>query len=219
MINKFKNTITKVEEELNISIGICALQEVKSKDDKNYLSYYLSNNENLIYNSFKFKKRKNDWSIGRIAAKRAYSKFTSNTPSNITILNNDDGSPHIVGIPDLSISISHSNGIAIAAISEKNIGIDLEIITDHNESILNYFFSTSESDKVFRYKDKNIKNELITKFWTRKEAISKYLKKGMKLNFKSIDILDDKFFKKDLCHDIISLQSTKIENFFFSIAT
>ena len=57
-----------------------------------------------------------------------------------------------------------------------------------------------------------------TKFWTRKEAISKYVQLGAKLNFKKIDTVADIFYNDIISENEIRLLSEQFNNYCMTIA-
>lgn len=179
----------------------------------------LNEKEKEIYFSFKINKRKVDWLAGRIATKKAFLNFYNNFSVNeITILNREDRSPYIVEFPSIYVTISHTEDIAIALISTNKLGVDIEKISPINMAISKYFFSKNELDKIQNMLSNEEKLKLLYKYWTRKEAIAKYLKLGMNLNFKFIDTISDKYSTPLEPNKKIALISKKINNYYFTLA-
>ncbi len=77
-------------------------------------------------------------------------------------------------------SISHSKISVACAVSEKEIGIDIQNISPYNEKIAMRMFP-----EVSFSKEEN-KDEEFTKLWTEKEAISKFIGKGIQYPFNEI---------------------------------
>jgi len=217
------NYLKRISEELNISIGIQSIDEINNISINSLAEERLTEKELMIFKTFKFEKRKSEWLAGRIAAKKAfqdYSNISGNTNiKNISILNDGNRAPFILELPNLELSISHSSQYAIAVVSNSKIGIDLERITEHNPSIIKYYFSDDESLKINDKSNKdNEFNEVITKYWTRKEAVAKYLKLGMKINFKLLDTTTEYLSVVNNSYGKIRLLSQKIDDYYFSIA-
>ncbi|MDO4978862.1 MAG: 4'-phosphopantetheinyl transferase superfamily protein [Candidatus Saccharibacteria bacterium] len=86
-------------------------------------------------------------------------------------MKNEYGKPYLKGNP-VFFSISHSGPYTICAISDQEIGIDLEenVIRDR---IVDRFFTTKEQDSVKNNPDS------FAEIWTLKEAYSKYLGTGL----------------------------------------
>lgn len=85
---------------------------------------------------------------------------------------------------NLFVSISHSNGRCAVCVSEKEIGIDIEKITDRDfEKIVRRIFGEKEKEYYFKNKTPQIFYEI----WTRKEAYSKISGDGIRDIMKATD--------------------------------
>lgn len=85
---------------------------------------------------------------------------------------------------NLFVSISHSNGRCAVCVSEKEIGIDIEKITDRGfEKIVRRIFGEKEKEYYFKNKTPQIFYEI----WTRKEAYSKISGDGIRDIMKATD--------------------------------
>lgn len=218
------NYLNKISEELSIGTGIQIIDEVNEFEKNSLYKEILTPQEQKIFNSFKFKKKREDWFAGRIAAKKAFKQYLNiigkSYNINISVFNNQDGSPYIYEFPHLELSISHSSQYAISIISKSKVGIDLEKIIQHNLSILKYYFSKKETLIIKKKNYSNDKlNELITMYWTRKEAVAKYLKLGMKLDFKNLDTTSNIFSVSAISNQNIKLKTQRINDYYLSIAT
>lgn len=188
----------------------------KKGDD--YASPILNDDEFEIFKKFKIKKRKTEWLSGRIAGKNAFTSYISslrctNRVSNISILNNQARAPYIVNYPELYLSISHSYEYAVAVIAPFKIGIDIEKIEPRPDSLAHYF--CSQEEQALLKKDSTRKDELLTFFWSRKEAVSKFLGLGGKMNFKQISTVNDEI---DISQEKIWLVSGECDEYWVSIA-
>jgi len=153
-------------------------------------------NEVSYYRSLHFQKRKIDFLLGRFAAKKALEQFLRGCDfSRIEIFSGVFHQP-VVRSPSLdrlSVSITHSNGIALAlAHSDAHpMGIDVEAIIPSRINVLasemtgreRVFLDASGDEKVSSY----------THAWTAKEALSKVLRLGLACPF---EILELSFLKK-----------------------
>ncbi|MDX1702168.1 MAG: 4'-phosphopantetheinyl transferase superfamily protein [Melioribacteraceae bacterium] len=210
-------------DQLDCFTGLQSVGEINKSDFSLYYSQ-LNDAERDIYNSLKFEKRKLEWMAGRLAAKKAFSKFCDKMKmskiENVTILNNNDRAPYFKEYPELQLSITHSNEFALAAVSKEPIGIDLECIDSGSPILLNYFFSEKETQLI--QNESETEEEVkasITKYWTRKEAVAKYLKLGMQMNFRSIDTTADYLSVNNNSNDFIKLISYKMNNYYLSVAS
>lgn len=148
----------------------------------------LSSKELEIFSKISSQKRQIEFIAGRKACKKALSNFINTETfssnknyrgfrsySDISILPSNTGSP-VITFPELSklnVSISHSHGIAIAAVSKNPIGIDIEKINPKKISALKHMNPDIETQDP----------TLLTVFWTLKEALSKALKTGIVKDF------------------------------------
>ncbi|MBE7059701.1 MAG: 4'-phosphopantetheinyl transferase superfamily protein [Ruminococcaceae bacterium] len=85
---------------------------------------------------------------------------------NCKIVRDEKGKPHIEGA-ELYISISHSQSMAAVALSEKPVGIDIQVLSEENKKITERFFSDDEKEII---KNADNKKEAFTAVWTVKEA-------------------------------------------------
>lgn len=86
------------------------------------------------------------------------------------------GKPHIEGI-DVNFSISHSGTIALCAIADSPVGIDIEKIRDMDLSVAKKHFAPDEQDYVFE--KMSLSRQRFFEVWTRKEAYVKMLGRGI----------------------------------------
>lgn len=89
-------------------------------------------------------------------------------------------------LPNLSIcfSLSHCRDAVACAVSESNIGIDVESIRPYEPEVARRVCNSAELEALRNSRDKDA--ELI-KLWTMKEAIAKYEGFGLSLPFHTID--------------------------------
>ncbi len=96
-------------------------------------------------------------------------------------------------------SISHCGDFAAAIVSENEaVGIDVELIAPKIEFLKNKFLSEMEINLFKKYNDQlSIVNfQLLTLFWSTKEAIFKWYGKG-KVDFRKNMIIDNVFPEKE----------------------
>ncbi len=208
-------------QKFGFFFGIQRMEDIiSSLDEKgdDYVSSALKDDEFEIFKKFKIKKRKVEWLSGRIAGKNAFTSYISslhctNRVSNISILNNQARAPYIVNYPELYLSISHSNEYAVAVIAPFKIGIDIEKIESRPDALAHYF--CSQEEQALLEKEPMRKDGLLTFFWSRKEAVSKFLQLGGKLNFKQICTVNDEV---EVSQERIRLMSGMSGGYWISIA-
>ncbi len=96
------------------------------------------------------------------------------------------GEPFFEGAENTFISISHSNGLCVAALSDSEIGVDAELMTGDTERhtrLAERFFTFSESEYVKDFPDKNF-----FEIWCKKESYMKYIGKGFSQPMSSFSV-------------------------------
>ncbi len=142
----------------------------------------LSSKELNIFSKSTSSKRRYEFISGRIACKKAFFKLTSQNEDcfekfpSVSVLNEESDTPFIEG-SDLFVSISHSHGVAIASVSKKTVGVDIEKIDPKRICALKRMSAESHSEDVCD----------LTVLWTLKESLGKALQTGIIKNFSHYD--------------------------------
>ena len=178
----------------NLGYGIIAgNQELKRFLKFSKIFSLLNDDEILLWKKFKSKKRKDEWLLGRFAAKSiirdrlALKNLEEVSLNEIRIISSPNlkpGSSLISG----DLSISHSENLAVAVVANKTnfmVGVDIEKTRKVSEKVYRYFLTNSEVKLLKQNKDGNI---LATIFWTFKEAALKALGIGLRGQLKGINI-------------------------------
>ena len=175
----------------------------------------LSEKEIEHLEQLRIKKNKIQWIAGRYAVKSALYKYKMVGPSCIDVLKGEDSAPYILQYPDLCASITHSYPYCIGMVARKKIGVDIEEIRELEGSVLEHFFTSNEREQLTLLKgtEDYVRRTII--YWTRKEAASKLVKLGMKLDFKELDTSKD-LVSIDNCR--IQFKSILFKDFCVSIA-
>ena len=98
---------------------------------------------------------------------------------------NEFGKPFLVGQDGYDFSVSHSAGAVAFAGGNFAVGADIERIRPRKRLISERFFAKNEID--FIEKSEN-SDEAFFEIWTKKEAYSKMLGKGLAAGFNSFDV-------------------------------
>ncbi|HEY9061758.1 MAG TPA: 4'-phosphopantetheinyl transferase superfamily protein [Pseudobacteroides sp.] len=180
----------------------------------------LSEKEMDHFHSLKINKNKIQWAAGRYAVKAALFKYKMSesslvNPSCIDVLKGRDSAPYILQYPDLCASITHSFPYCIGMVSSNRIGVDLEKAVVPEPSLIEHFYSRNEKDALKGLKGAEEYAKRAMEYWTRKEAASKVVRLGMKLNFKRLDTSRDKVVIDNCC---IRVKSVVCREFCLSIA-
>ena len=96
---------------------------------------------------------------------------------------NEFGKPSFQNLP-VHFSISHCKDAVACAVSDHNIGIDVESIVPYNPDVARRVCTAAELEILEQSDNKDAE---FIKLWTVKEAISKYEGMGLSLPFAEID--------------------------------
>ncbi|MEB3195923.1 MAG: 4'-phosphopantetheinyl transferase superfamily protein [Candidatus Sericytochromatia bacterium] len=113
---------------------------------------HLTAQERQQYDAFAFPKRRDEWLLGRWAAKRAAVKAWGEgaSPGAFEVQVSEHGAPclhHPAGeaLP-ARLSISHSHGLATAVVAAEWVGIDLEVQRPMPSGAWRFFLTEAERD-------------------------------------------------------------------------
>ncbi|SFI01243.1 4'-phosphopantetheinyl transferase [Pseudobutyrivibrio sp. OR37] len=84
------------------------------------------------------------------------------------------GKPIFIQPKNVDFSISHSNFFAVAAISDKPVGIDVERIRPYDRDLVQRFFTKADYEYLESFKRSEV-NKKFTEVWTFKEATCKMM--------------------------------------------
>lgn len=110
---------------------------------------------------------------------------------------NNNGKPFIEGNP-LYFSLSHSGNYSACAISDNEIGIDIELMRDINLNIAKKFFTQKEYEYIISKPEKKI--EHFFDIWVLKESYMKATGYGLSLGLRNFSFIIDDSEKIDVLH-------------------
>ena len=131
---------------------------------------------------------------------------------NKTIVYNENDKPY-VNDNSIYFNISHSDNLVACAISDKEIGVDIESIKEFSFDLINNVYNYEEIDFIKETKDFS----LYTKLWTMKESYMKYLGTGLSMDAKAIHI--DLLNNKCLNANNVFFKSIKIKNYYLTVCS
>lgn len=97
--------------------------------------------------------------------------------------------PRLAHEDNIRFNISHSGTKVICALSDHDIGCDVEQITDIDMEIAKRFFFAEEYQALMRCADKAERNDLFFRYWTLKESFMKVTGLGFRLALDDFCIL------------------------------
>ncbi len=86
------------------------------------------------------------------------------------------GKPYIENHPEIFFNISHCRGMAVCAVSDREIGVDAELIRPYNGKASRRIFSENEIEFV---SESPGSGEAFFRLWTLKEALGKAFGTGI----------------------------------------
>ena len=96
---------------------------------------------------------------------------------------NEFGKPSLPNLP-IHFSLSHCKDAVACAVSDHNIGIDVESIVPYNPDVARRVCTAAELEMLEQSENKDAD---FIKLWTMKEAIAKYEGTGLSMSFASMD--------------------------------
>jgi phosphopantetheinyl transferase len=154
-------------------------------DDSLDPARYLAPQELEKYLHFKYEKRRIEWLGGRLAAKKAALDhldipITEDTMRDWPVFADENGRPFFKSTadPGISLSISHSHGLASAiVVTGLACGLDVQKISGATVRVKEKFCSKSEEKILtsFIFTDPDQPATTLTLLWSAKEALRKAL--------------------------------------------
>lgn len=129
----------------------------------------------------------------------------------LNIKTGEFGKPYCEEIP-FFFCLSHSGDFAACAISENEIGLDIQKLSAYKENLVTRNFTPSERDYIENSDDRDI---AFTKIWTGKESYIKALGTGLRTALNSFSVWPERVILSG--EDKFCIHSGIIENFFYSV--
>jgi len=165
--------------------------------DLDHGSPWLSPAEQQKLATLRFPKRRDEWLLGRYAAKsllRSLPAYRGLPPKAIEVRNDPDGVPALVlpagTLPPGSLTISHSGPYALCAVSagpDLRIGADLERVETRSEDFIEDYFTPCEREMVHAARRES-RDFVATLVWSLKEAMLKALGVGLRWDTRRVEV-------------------------------
>ena len=158
---------------------------------------FLSPSELERFSAFRFPKRRDEWLLGRWAAKalaHSLPAYQDYPLDRIEIQNTPAGVPFIqvhgqAASPDC-LTISHSGHLALCALAagpDLRVGADLEKIELRTGTFILDYFTPAESQLVETYPP-DTRAVVVTLIWSAKEAMLKAMGVGLRWDTRSVEV-------------------------------
>ena len=99
----------------------------------------------------------------------------------------ENGKPYIENVP-VHFNLSHSGTFALCAVSDHEVGCDIERIARADLKIAKRFFTASEYASILAAPTEDEQNIVFFRLWTLKESFLKVTGQGMRLPLDSFEI-------------------------------
>jgi 4'-phosphopantetheinyl transferase len=216
-----KNIEWKNNHKINLTSSVDIWKVRISSERKLCDSFLQTFNEEETEKASRYRNEedKQRYIFGRGALRFLLGKYLNNSSNTIQFAIGADKKPLLNKKPgdDLQFNISHSGDLVLIAISNSEIGVDIEKINPEfsYKDILNSNFSREEIDFI-----QNSKHPIESFYllWTRKESLVKATSKGLIDNLNLISVLDGLFnIGEDIFDspDSWDIHSFKIEEEYF----
>ena len=135
---------------------------------------------------YKFEDDKKRCLLSEVLLKKALFEFGIKVEE-INYSYNEHGKPYLKEFENLFFNISHSGDYVLCAVSDCEIGLDIEKIEPINLRIAERFFTKAEFESITKEPETE-QYDAFYSFWTRKEAYVKCIGRGMSCAFNSFDV-------------------------------
>nr|WP_321226032.1 4'-phosphopantetheinyl transferase superfamily protein [uncultured Psychroserpens sp.] len=168
------------------------------------LKTYLNATELQRAQKYHFEKDRNQFIICRSLLKFILAQDTGLSVSEINIQIDKNKKPYLSSNKKICFNVSHSRDFALIAVSNHDVGIDIEFLNENFDffEMMPSIFSTIEIETVLNAENKTHK---FFKFWTRKEAIVKATGEGISDYLPLIPAIDG-------CHTVSSKLLNNFKN-------
>lgn len=153
-------------------------------------SALLSEDEQRRAANFVFEKDRRKFIVARGRLRQILADYLGQPPENISFKYGAHGKPALADITaGLKFNLSHSHELAVLAVSNYEVGIDVEWCRpmDNMKSVAEKVYNDTELSLLFRTLSAN-RTELFYEFWTYKEAFIKLTGEGFSRDPQTIQL-------------------------------
>ena len=126
--------------------------------------------------------------IGEILLRVAIQKRAGIAGAAVAFSKDEKGKPVLLSPAGLHFNISHSGDLIACALSDKPVGIDVQIIKPLANDIASRFFSADERE--YLKKESGDPNAAFCRIWAMKESYIKWDGRGLSLPLSSFSVLE-----------------------------
>ena len=116
--------------------------------------------------------------LGEALVRFALKKYWNLTSEDYRIDRGEKGKPFIVGVENVFFNISHSGDYVVCAVSDREIGIDIEKRVKARMEVAGRFFHGEEVAQL-KMLEEDKQDQLFFNYWSVKESFLKYIGTGL----------------------------------------
>ncbi|MBR2980641.1 MAG: 4'-phosphopantetheinyl transferase superfamily protein, partial [Odoribacter sp.] len=144
-----------------------------------------------IVRTFQNEKMRRQKCIGEAMTRILIERYGALRSGEYAIIKNEHGKPYIQALNPLYYNLSHSGDFLVCAISDKEVGIDIQQMGKEKPHLVERYFHPHEIEKL---KNTPIEERisLFYRYWAAKESYLKYRGTGLSGSLSSFEILIEK---------------------------
>lgn len=145
-----------------------------------FLCELLTPDEMVRYQRFACRQIAATWLAARASLRFLLARYLSLPVKSFAVKTEENGKPYVENRYNLAFNLSHSGNIAVIALADRPVGIDVEQLTRKvdSDAVLQRFFSPLEQSSHAQYSQLDPAHTFF-RGWTRKEAVLKATGEGI----------------------------------------
>ena len=144
--------------------------------------------EEQRFQSFATDALRSRWGTGRGILREVLGRALGCAPREVRFRYGAHGKPDLAGSP-LRFNISHSGALAVIALAQVEVGVDVELPRPRrSDAIARRFYTPGEIERLFAQSDPERRADAFFRLWTCKEAFLKATGEGLSRSTRSYEI-------------------------------
>ncbi len=148
----------------------------------------LSAEERRIARRFRTGELTERYVVSHALLRHVVGRYVDAAPDDVRITTDRRGRPTLPDHPDTDFNLSHTEGMAVVAVTRGTVGVDVERVRDDIDvrAVSKRVFSDAERATIRG--DVAAKQTPFFDYWTLKEAYAKAIGLGVRVSFRDIDV-------------------------------
>jgi 4'-phosphopantetheinyl transferase len=144
--------------------------------------------EEQRFNSFATDALRSRWGAARGALREVLGRAVGCAPAEVEFRYGPHGKPRLAGAA-LHFNISHSGALAVIALANAEVGVDVELPRSRrSDDIARRFYAPGEVERLFAEEDAARRADQFFRLWTCKEAFLKVTGEGLSRSTRSYEV-------------------------------